>query len=321
MVGADGSDDGAGGVSADEVTGRPSARRRLVSAVLVLVAVAGFGWALAGRWAEIADRLGDQRPLVLIGSLALALSGVFMSFLLWRGTLRALGSDLPVRPAARLFFVTQLGKYLPGAVWPVVAQMRTGRELACRGSGWRSPSCSPSAWPRWSASCWGSRRSRRWWTGGAPGSCSVCSPCRCSRRCSSPRVLNSVLAALLRGPAAAGAGRAGGRSRHGARRRVGAGVWLVYGGHVWLLAAGLGRRPGGRVAGGDRRLRIAFSLGPLLVVLPAGAGVREAVLVVLLSSVLPDAGGHRRRAHARAACSMATDGLLAVGAVLLPQRP
>jgi uncharacterized membrane protein YbhN (UPF0104 family) len=61
---------------------------------------------------------------------------------------------------------------------------------------------------------------------------------------------------------------------------------------------------------------IAFSLGPLLVVLPAGAGVREAVLVVLLSAVLstPDATAVALTSRA---LLILTDGLLALGAVLV----
>ena len=89
---------------------RTSWRRALVSGLLVVAMVVAFGWALAGRWDEIVDRLADQRPAVLLGALGLALAGVYMSFLLWRGTLSTLGSDLPLRPAAPLLFVNQHGK-------------------------------------------------------------------------------------------------------------------------------------------------------------------------------------------------------------------
>ena len=119
----------AGGDRDVEPGRRTSWRRALVSGLLVVAMVVAFGVALAGQWSEIGDHLGEQRPLVLLGALALALAGVYQSFLTWRGALAVLGSRLPVRSAARLFFVTQLGKYLPGAVWPVVAQMRMGREL------------------------------------------------------------------------------------------------------------------------------------------------------------------------------------------------
>ena len=62
------------------------------------------------------------------------LSGVFVllgliaSMLGWRALLIAVGHRLPVLTSARLYFLTQIGKYLPGSVWPVVAQMELGRE-------------------------------------------------------------------------------------------------------------------------------------------------------------------------------------------------
>jgi len=40
--------------------------------------------------------------------------------------LEGLGDDVPVRACARIFFVGQLGKYVPGSVWVVVAQMELG---------------------------------------------------------------------------------------------------------------------------------------------------------------------------------------------------
>ena len=40
--------------------------------------------------------------------------------------LAGLGSPLPVRAAARIMFIGQLGKYLPGSVWPVLAQIELG---------------------------------------------------------------------------------------------------------------------------------------------------------------------------------------------------
>jgi uncharacterized membrane protein YbhN (UPF0104 family) len=64
--------------------------------------------------------------------------------------------------------------------------------------------------------------------------------------------------------------------------------WLCYGVHVYLLARGLG------VEGGallwlqcTGAFAAAFASGVLLVVTPAGGGVREAALLVLLGSTVP----------------------------------
>ena len=65
---------------------------------------------------------------------------------------------------------------------------------------------------------------------------------------------------------------------------------------------------------------LAFSLGPLLVVLPAGAGVREAVLIVLLGTVLTTPAATAVALTSRLLL-MVTDGLLALAAALLDRRP
>jgi len=39
-----------------------------------------------------------------------------------------LGSRLPLRAAGRVFFVGQIGKYVPGSLWPVVVQAELGRD-------------------------------------------------------------------------------------------------------------------------------------------------------------------------------------------------
>ena len=103
--------------------------------MLVVVLVAAFGWALAGKWDEIVRRLREQHPAVVLAALALSMAAVAMSFVIWRGTMAVLGSRVPVRVGARMFFVGQLGKYLPGSVWPVVAQMRMGRDAAVAARG------------------------------------------------------------------------------------------------------------------------------------------------------------------------------------------
>ncbi len=298
---------------------RTSWRRTLVSALLLLVVVAAFAWALAGQWSDVVTALRDQNPLVLAGALVVALVGVYLSFLLWRGTLRVLGSGLPVRPAARLFFVTQLGKYLPGAVWPVLAQMRMGRDLGV---------------PRQRmALAFLLTLGLSTLVGILVGVAALPALLQAEGRVVLlgllavplllallvPRVLNGLLTwalRLLRRP-----GLDAPLSGRDMARGVGWALafWLVYGGHVWLLAVGLGADPWEALPVAIGGFAIAFSLGPLLVVLPAGAGVREAVLVVLLHSVLSTPEATAVALTSRGIL-MATDGLLALGAGLTPRR-
>ena len=287
-----------------------------MSALFVAAVVVAFGWALAGQWSEVADQLGRQRPAVLGGALLMAVAGVVLSFLLWRGTLAVLGSRLPVRPAGRLFFVTQLGKYLPGAVWPVLAQMRMGRDL-----GVPKQRMGLAFLLTLGVSTL---------VGILVGVAALPALLRAEGRVVLlgllalplllallvPRVLNGLLGLalrLLRRPGLEAP--LGGRD---VARAVSwsLGFWVLYGGHVWLLAVGLGADPWKALPVAVGGFAIAFSLGPLLVVLPAGAGVREAVLVVVLSGVLSTSEAAAVALTSRAVLVL-TDGLLAAGSALL----
>jgi hypothetical protein len=62
--------------------------------------------------------------------------------------------------------------------------------------------------------------------------------------------------------------------------------WLAYGLHVWVLAAQFGAGGPPLVARATGAFAAAWCAGFLLVVAPAGAGVREAALVLLLGGVL-----------------------------------
>ena len=289
-----------------------------MSGLLAVAMVGAFAWALAGQWSDIAAALTDQPPAALAGSLVLALAGVYLSFLLWRGTLAALGSRVPTRAGARLFFPTQLGKYLPGAVWPVVAQMRMGRELGV---------------PRQRmALAFLLTLGLATGVGILVGVAALPALLQAEGRgvlfgllalpvllaLLVPRVINSLLDRVLR------ALRRPGLDRPLAGRDIARGVlwalafWLVYGGHVWLLTVGLGADPLEALPVAIGGFAIAFSLGPLLVVLPAGAGVREAVLVVLLSGVLSTPEATAVALTSRGIL-MLTDGLLALAAVAVPK--
>lgn len=296
--------------------GGTSWRRSLVSALLLVVAVVAFGAALAGRWSEIADRLGDQRPVVLLGSLLLAVAGVYLSFLLWRGALATLGSAIPLRPASRLFFLTQLGKYVPGAVWPVLAQMRMGRELGVPRQRMALAFLLTLGLTTLVGLMLGVAALPALLRAEGPVVLLGLLVLPLLGALLVPPILNGLLAVglrLLRRP-----GLEQPLTGRDMTRGVGAALlfWLVYGAHVWLLAVGLGADPLEALPVAIGGFAIAFSLGPLLVVLPAGAGVREVVLIVLLGSVLSTPEATAVALTSRVIL-MLTDGLLAMGAGLL----
>ncbi|HZA81594.1 MAG TPA: UPF0104 family protein, partial [Actinomycetes bacterium] len=108
----------------------PGRRRRLgrvlrAAAVLCLLAVVGL--VLARNWPEARPSLARLSAAGVAGSLLAALLALLAGFLGWRAVLADCGARLPLRGGLRVFFLGQLGKYLPGSVWAVVAQVELGR--------------------------------------------------------------------------------------------------------------------------------------------------------------------------------------------------
>jgi uncharacterized membrane protein YbhN (UPF0104 family) len=98
------------------------ARSRRVRWAFGVVAVALAVWALAGQWAEVVHALRRLDPGWFALALIATLANAATAGLAWRRMLADLGSRLPLLAAARVFFVGQLGKYVPGSVWPMVMQ-------------------------------------------------------------------------------------------------------------------------------------------------------------------------------------------------------
>ncbi|MBV9205494.1 MAG: flippase-like domain-containing protein [Actinobacteria bacterium] len=66
-------------------------------------------------------------PVVLL-AFVLSVAGLVCSLMVWREMLADLGSRLSVPEAWRIMFIGQLAKYVPGSVWPVLAQSELGAD-------------------------------------------------------------------------------------------------------------------------------------------------------------------------------------------------
>lgn len=256
--------------------------RAVLRWVLPLAVLTAFALALRGRWSDVADELGRVgiAPLLLAGLLATC--GVGLTFGAWRAVLADLGSPLPAIPGARTFFVGQLGKYVPGSVWPVVVQMRLGKRLGIpqtrMAAAFVVTLTMSMAWglvvglaavPGLAGSAW------TWVLLLVPVGLAALHPL----------VLNAALGWLLRVL----------RRPPLEQRLTGAGVarasawllafWLVCGLHVVVLATALGGSASlAPVAVGG--FALAFVAGTIAVVFPAGAGVRDPLLVAVLTPSL-----------------------------------
>ncbi|MDG4789933.1 lysylphosphatidylglycerol synthase domain-containing protein [Micromonospora sp. WMMD1102] len=250
----------------------------LTGALLGLV-----GWSVARRWDEmpgVLDKLSV--PGLLLAGLA-AVAGGLGGCLAWRAVLADFGAVLPLRGAARIFFVGQLAKYLPGKVWPIVVQARLGQAYGVPGRASAAAALlamlvtlgtglllTAAALP-----VLGDRAVRDYWW--------ILLAVPPALLLLWPPLVNRLLGALLRltrrepmpGPL----------SPRGIAGAVGwsLATWLGYGTHLWLLLVDVG-------AGGGPELLLgalgafagSWSVGFLLAVAPAGLGPREAALPLLL---------------------------------------
>ena len=255
--------------------------------VVAGVLLGGVAVVLAGQWRQARPLLGRLEAPVLVASWALVLAGIYATFRSWRAVLADLGVAPPHAGAMRVFYLGQLGKYLPGTVWPAVTQMRLGRDYRV------PPRASGAAFVVFMLLLIGTgllvgvpvipllgrdaADGYRWLALVMP----------LFALALSPPVLNRVIAVALRVarrpplPAPLSPG--------GVLRGAGWAVvsWVCYGGQVYLLARRLG-------AGGGALLWLqctgafaaAFVSGPLLLVVPAGAGIREAAILLLLGSTV-----------------------------------
>lgn len=258
-------------------------RRRVIrgTAVAAVLAVAVLAFATSGR--QVLEHLDELSvPSLLLAGTAV-LAGLFANLLTWRAVLADLGSHLPLPAALRVFFLGQLGKYVPGSVWPVLAQMELGKEhgvpRARSGTvGLLTVALSLVAGLLTAAVTLpftsGDALSHYWYAFLAVPVLGIGLI---------PAVANPVLDKLLR------LARRGGLEE----RLTGRGMvtalfwavvaWVLFGVQVFFLAHALGASALPLSIGA---FALAWTLGFLVVVAPAGAGVREAALVVGLSPVL-----------------------------------
>jgi uncharacterized membrane protein YbhN (UPF0104 family) len=106
---------------------RGDRRRTVIGVVLIALIVVAAALAIYHQRHSFIDSLDKLGAGAMIGSFAVALLGVALTFFIWREVLQGLEVDMPWRIGARAFFTSQLGKYLPGSVWPVLVQMEAGK--------------------------------------------------------------------------------------------------------------------------------------------------------------------------------------------------
>ncbi len=108
---------------------RPARRRiiRVAKVVLVVGILVALVLSVQSQWGAVRHDLAHLPAWAAVSAVVLALAATAAAMLAWRTILGDLGSPLPLFPAVRIYALSQLGKYLPGSVWPVLAQMELGK--------------------------------------------------------------------------------------------------------------------------------------------------------------------------------------------------
>jgi glycosyltransferase 2 family protein len=252
-------------------------RLGFLAVVVALLAVALYGQA-GTLWNEI-QRL--SWPIVLL-AFALCAGGLLCSLMVWREMLADLGSRLSVPEAWRIYFIGGLSKYVPGSIWPVLAQAELGADRGIP----RSRSALSVLLCYAVMTCTGavvaaitlpfanaaSVAQYFWVLFLIPIGVAVLSP----------PVLNRMLALVLRLARQPALPR--GVSYRGLARTVTWAVagWACNGLMVYVLMRQLAGVRQGTLLVSVGAYSLSWAIGFLAVFAPAGAGVREAVMVAVL---------------------------------------
>lgn len=258
---------------------------RIALLVLVLLAVA---FTVARNWTTVRHDLGRVPPSALGLSSGLALLGLVFTLLGWRALLADLGSPLHIAPASGVLFVGQLGKYLPGSVWTVVAQAEVAAGLGVprRRStvvGLLSVLMSAMAGLAVGLVALPGLLS----AGGGPAYLLLVVPLVAGVAVLHPRVLNRLVDRALR------LARRPTLEQPLSGRAIGVTMvffvlaWLALGLHVWVLVRSLGGDASATLLPSVFGYALAASVGMLAILLPAGLGLRELLLGLLLADQLP----------------------------------
>jgi len=256
---------------------------------LLAIAVGLAVYGLASQWAQVQADLAKLAWYDVAGATLCAVAGLGCMMLAWRALLADLGSPLRLPAAIRVMFVGQLGKYVPGAVWAVAAQVELARDhdVPRRRSGTASLVAMATTLavgliaagvtlPFTSANA----ARHYWWVLAIAPLAAVCLYPPINKFC-----LDLALKAMKRPPLEKPVS-VGGMARALAWTTLG---WLCYGAHAWFLISVFAGKGGHVFALSLGAYALAWSVGFLVIVFPGGIGPRELALIAVLAPVMPSA--------------------------------
>src|ERR1700678_2306425 len=318
---AGGTDSGGSPSGGSRRAGRALVKRLVASRMVrygFVVLVVGYGaYAVSKQWTDIHHAVGRIGLPMSLAALVFVLAALFTSMLSWRALLTGLGSPLPVPVTARIFFVGQLGKYLPGSVWPVLAQM----EIASAHKVPRHRTAVASVLTMLVALLAGliiAIIALPFSGGSTPYEWAfIAAPFLLA--CLYPKVLNWGFGRLLRLAKRPPLDHPLGGRAIAISLAWSFVSWICYGFQIWVLALRVGAPADKALPLAIGAFAFAWCAGFLVVLAPAGAGVREVVMVVILGPVVGGAPATAIALVSRAVTAVADLVVAGVATAYLPR--
>lgn len=299
--------------------GAPSRARRAAGILLVAAALVFLGLAIARQWEQLRAFPWELRPFRLAFSALVHVGVLGFGVAIWGYALRQLQHRLPYRQLARVWFLSNLARYIPGKVWQFIGlaeMLRRERVPAIAGL---TSIVVYMGFALLSA----------WLVGVYLVPADALGPF--AQVLPAARVLSPLLVVLVHPRILSGAIRVVGRLTRrplmdwsGGWRSslalLGATIllWLGFGAAFLLFVGGIVSAPGLGYARLTAVFALSFLAGYAVVIAPAGLGAKEGAMTALLASLLPISVA-AAVALATRLWTMLAEGILALW-LLRPQR-
>ncbi|WP_435974115.1 lysylphosphatidylglycerol synthase domain-containing protein [Streptomyces sp. Qhu_M48] len=284
--------------------------RRLLTPVVVAAALIGVYFLLRGEGPKVVEAFARADAVPLIAASVVAnVAGLVLAVHAWRVLIPG---DHPIRGlrAAKIYFLGQLSKYVPGRVWGVITHVAHGREAGVPGAQMTSAYVLSLALTLLTGAAVGLVAAPAalpgYWVWLCPPAllflAGVVRPALITRPV-------TALARLVKRPVVP-------PPDHAVRRAVLLAVasWTASGLHLWFLLLAVGAPPLAGFGAAVGGFALATVISSLALIVPDGWGVRELTLTAALSTVLPGGLAAAAAIASRLVCVVAE---LASSAVVL----
>src|ERR1700761_1632332 len=251
---------------------------------VVVIAVGIGAYEIDKEWNQVHHALGQIGLLACFEALLALLVMQFATLCEWGALLGGLGSPLRTTTAGRIFFIGQLGKYIPGSLWPVLTQM----ELGARANVPRARSASASILTMILSLATGLLLAAATlpFAHYSAGYDWVFLLVPVILVCLYPKVLNPLLNLLFKLIKRPGLDQPVTLTMLGRALAWSLLAWIANAAQIWVLADKLGAPVGRAILIALGGYAFAWCVGFVIVFAPAGAGARDALLVLALGPLV-----------------------------------